>query len=160
MPEPARTLWTRIPARPREPGSGGQRHRTALRETRHGVWEAAAATIGARARHELGEAVGVDPKDLGPGAGDAVSDRMYAGIRVEARKALLLITTTAADGVERTRRSPAEARGRFESEGLNAALVGMRQDADEVRRAATAAAHVGPARRVVRLDLKRALQVD
>ena len=109
-----------------------------------GVWEAAAATIRARAGHELGEAVGLDPKDLGPGAGHAVRDRMYAGIRIEARKALILIATTAADGVERTRcLSPAEARGRFESEGLNAALVGMRQDADEVRRAATAAAEAG-----------------
>ena len=60
------------------------------------------------------------------------------------REALMLITTTAAGGVERTRRlSPAEARERFESEGLNAALVGMRQNANEVRRSATAAAEAG-----------------
>lgn len=43
----------------------------------------------------------------------------------------------------RTLWTPAEARRRFESAGLNAALVGMRQDADEVRRAATAAAEAG-----------------
>ena len=109
-----------------------------------GVWEAAAETIGARAGHEIGEAAGADPRELGPRASEAIRDRMYAGMRIEARKALILITTTAADGVERTRRlSPAEARGRFESEGLNAALAGMRQNANEVRRAATAAAEAG-----------------
>ena len=65
-------------------------------------------------------------------------------MRIEARKAPILVTTTAGDGVERTRTmSPAEARSRFESEGLNAALGGMRQNANDVRRAATAAAEAG-----------------
>ena len=106
-----------------------------------GVWEAAADAIRTRSEHELGGAGGADLRDLGPRASGAIRDRMYTGMRVEARNALILITTTAADGVERTRRlSPADARGRFESEGLNAALAGMRQNADEVLRAATAAA--------------------
>ena len=109
-----------------------------------GVWEAAAESIRARAEHELQEAGGADPRELGPRASQAIRNRMYTGMRIEAREALILITTTAADGVERTRRlSPAEARERFESEGLNAALAGMRQNANEVRRAATAAAEAG-----------------
>ena len=109
-----------------------------------GVWEAAAEAIRARAEHELGEAGGADPRNLGPRASQAIRDRMYAGMRIEAREALIAITTTAADGAERTRTlSPAEARERFESEGLNAALAGMRQNPKEVRRAATAAAEAG-----------------
>ena len=56
-----------------------------------GGWEAAAEAVRARAEHELEGAGGADPRDLGPRASGAIGDRMYTGMRIEARNALILI---------------------------------------------------------------------
>ena len=81
-----------------------------------------------------------DPATLGPKAGEAIRSRMYARIAVAVEDGRIVATTTTAGGTTRRREwTAAEAAERFQTSGLDAALSGMRQDAERILDAATAA---------------------
>lgn len=81
---------------------------------------------------------------LGPRAGEAILSRMYARIAVAVEDGRIVATTTTAGGTTRRHEWTAdEAAERFRTSGLDAALSGMRQDAERIRDAATAATQAG-----------------
>ena len=107
------------------------------------VWDRAKTTIARRAETEFGDAV-ADPATLGPRAGEAILFRMYARIAIAVEDGRIVATTTTARGTTRRHEWTAgEAAERFRTSGLDAALSGMRQDAERIRDAATAAAKTG-----------------
>ena len=112
------------------------------------VWDRAKTTIARRAEAELGDAV-ADPATLGPRAGEAILSRMYARIAIAVEDGRIVATTTTAGGTTRRRQWTAGAAAeRFRTSGLDAALSGMRQDAERIREAAAAATQAGRNERI------------